>query len=79
MAERSDEDRRLAKILAYTITLAWAISFAIDTVNPKYDPPAYIGPLMLLVAGGAFGEGIIRSVVKQAINTNGNGNGKKDP
>lgn len=72
-APRSDDDRRLAKVLAYVITVAWAISFTIDIVNPDYDPPASIHPLMLLVAGGAFGEGIIRSVVK---NSSSNGIGK---
>ena len=69
--KKSEDDRRLAKFLAYIITLAWAVSFTIDIVNPAYDPPASIHPLMLLVAGGAFGEGIIRSVVKQSTDKDG--------
>lgn len=67
--ERSQDDRRIAKLLAYVITFAWIVSFVIDIFNEAYDPPASLQGLIMLVAGGVFGEGIIRSVVQQKTST----------
>lgn len=46
--------------IAVVITAAWAISFIVDAVNPKYDPPPGVHALMLIVAGAAFTGNIIR-------------------
>lgn len=29
----------------------WSMSFLADMVNPKYDPPSYVNPLIMLVGG----------------------------
>lgn len=33
------------------VLFMWAISFIIDILNPKYDPPEYVNPLIMLVGG----------------------------
>lgn len=33
------------------VLFMWATSFIIDIINPKYDPPEYINPLIMLVGG----------------------------
>jgi hypothetical protein len=58
--------------MAGLITVAWAVSFTFDLVNQAYDPPAYIGPLMMIVAGAIFGEGVVRAAVRRN-GRNGNG------
>lgn len=32
----------------------WGTSFIADLTNPTYDPPPYVNPLILLVAGYLF-------------------------
>lgn len=51
-------DKRLAAAIAIVITTAWAVSFILGALNPDYNPPASIHPLMLIVAGGAFGTAV---------------------
>lgn len=51
----------LATVVAATITSAWTLSFIIDIVNPAYDPPASLTPLMLGVAGFCFGGEFVLS------------------
>ena len=52
--------------LAVLITAAWAVSFILDIVVKEYDPPASVHALMMIVAGGVFGEGLIRTRTGQA-------------
>lgn len=47
-------DKRLTAAIAVVITVMWAVSYTVNIVNPKYQVPAGIHPLMLLVAGAAF-------------------------
>lgn len=54
-------NNRLATRLAYVITLAWAVSFLVDIFVISYEPPASVHPLMMLVAGAVFGEGLIKA------------------
>lgn len=51
-------DKRLAAAIAIVITTAWAVSFILGAVNPSYNPPPSIHPLMLIVAGAAFGKAV---------------------
>lgn len=51
-------DKRLAAAIAIVITTAWAVSFILGALNPAYNPPPSIHPLMLIVAGAAFGTAI---------------------
>jgi hypothetical protein len=32
----------------------WVTSFLMDMANPKYDPPVYVNPLIMLVGGYLF-------------------------
>lgn len=41
------------QIFTAMLLVMWAVSFLMDMANPKYDPPAYINPLIML-AGGYF-------------------------
>lgn len=41
-------------ILTFSIIGMWIASFLVDMANPKYDPPDYINPLIMLVAGYMF-------------------------
>jgi drug/metabolite transporter (DMT)-like permease len=52
-------DKRLAAFIAIVITIAWATSFIIGAFNPDYNPPPSIHPLMLIVAGAAFGTAVL--------------------
>ena len=51
---------RLATAIAITITVVWLASVVLDAVWPKYDPPTSIHPLMMAVAGWAFGQRYLR-------------------
>lgn len=52
-------DKRLAAFIAIVITIAWAVSFILGAFNPDYNPPPSIHPLMLIVAGAAFGTAVL--------------------
>lgn len=52
--------RRFVDTLAWGISILWAFSFIVDMTPYPYDPPGYMGPLMLLVAGGAFATNLIK-------------------
>lgn len=58
-------DKRLTAVIAIVITAAWAVSFLVDIVNPRYEVPAGIHPLMLIVAGAAFGGAVFGKDKKQ--------------
>lgn len=36
------------------VLVMWAASFLMDLANPKYDPPDYVNPLIMLVGGYLF-------------------------
>lgn len=36
------------------VMFMWASSFLMDMANPKYDPPDYVNPLIMLVGGYLF-------------------------
>jgi lipopolysaccharide export LptBFGC system permease protein LptF len=54
-----DRDR-IAAIIALVVLVAWVVSFILDAAWPAYDPPPTIHALMMLVAGWAFGERLLR-------------------
>lgn len=60
-------DQKIRLFLAGVITIAWAISFIVDIRVKDYEPPASLHPLMMIVAGAVFGEGLVRSAIKQVI------------
>lgn len=33
------------------VIFMWVTSFLVDMANPKYDPPDYVNPLIMLVGG----------------------------
>jgi hypothetical protein len=59
--------RRFVDVLGWTITGAWAASFALDAMVVGYEPPVTVHALMMIVAGAAFGSSLFQR--------NGNGNG----
>jgi hypothetical protein len=54
-------NNRLVNWLAVVITVIWAISFVLDAVITKYDPPESVHALMLIVAGAAFTGTVIKT------------------
>lgn len=65
MASTTTADQKIRLGLAVVITIAWAVSFTADILVVTYDPPASIHPLMMIVAGAVFGEGLVRSAIQQ--------------
>lgn len=59
-------DRKVSNIVALVVTFVWAASFLGDAFIETYDPPSSVHTVMMLVAGAAFADGIMR-------NRNGNG------
>jgi hypothetical protein len=57
---REDQLARLAVVIGYTATGAWAASFIVNIANPAYNPPASVHAVMMIVAGGAFGIPLFR-------------------
>lgn len=47
--------------VAGAITAAWVASVLADIFIAAYDPPAGIHSLMLTVAGGIFGQGVVQA------------------
>ncbi len=47
--------------VAGAITVAWVVSVVADIVVVAYDPPPGIHSLMLTVAGGIFGQGVVEA------------------
>ena len=45
--------------IAILITIAWIVSFILDTLVKAYDPPVSITPLMLAVATWIFGAEVV--------------------
>lgn len=39
------------QIFMVMVLVMWAFSFIADMANPKYDPPDYVNPLIMLVGG----------------------------
>lgn len=52
-------NERLSGAIAIVITIVWATSFIVGILNPGYNPPPTLGPLMMLVAGGLFGKAVL--------------------
>lgn len=77
MANDVSADQKIRIGMAVVITVAWTISFLVDIKVDTYDPPASIHPLMMIVAGAVFGEGLVRSAVKQIIQNQQGGNGSQ--
>lgn len=44
----------LRQVVTVLIIVMWAVSFLADLLNPKYDPPDYVNPLIMLVGGYLF-------------------------
>jgi hypothetical protein len=53
-------DKRISNIIALVITAVWATSFIADIISSNYEPSPYIHGIMMLVAGAAFGDSVIR-------------------
>lgn len=49
----------LRQIFTVMVLGMWAASFLADLANPKYDPPAYVNPLIMLVGGYMFATSTI--------------------
>lgn len=54
-------DKKVSNFIAYTVTVVWALSFIADiALGSKYDPPASIHAVMMVVAGAAFTNSIVK-------------------
>lgn len=53
--------RKLTVATGVVILVTFAISFVVGIFNPAYEPPASIHALMVIVAGGLFGENVFRA------------------
>lgn len=53
-------NKTLINVIAFVITVAWSISFILDSILPRYDPPESVHALMLIVAGAAFTGTLVR-------------------
>jgi hypothetical protein len=61
-ASRAEEMLRLKlktkpnvkQVFTAMVLVMWALSFLVDMANPKYDPPDYVNPLIMLVGGYLF-------------------------
>lgn len=42
------------RIFTVIAIFMWVTSFLADLINPKYDPPVYVNPIILLVAGHLY-------------------------
>jgi len=42
------------QVFTAMVLVMWALSFLVDIANPKYDPPDYMNPLIMLVGGYLF-------------------------
>jgi hypothetical protein len=51
-------DKRIVAGIAIVITTMWAVSYLVNILNPNYKVPDGLHPLMLLVAGAAFGNAV---------------------
>lgn len=40
--------------IAYTVTVAWAVTTGVDLFVQRYDPPPGVQAVMMLVAGAFF-------------------------
>jgi hypothetical protein len=54
-------NKKLINVIAVVITAIWSISFILDAINPRYDPPESVHALMLIVAGATFTGSVIKS------------------
>lgn len=52
----------LRSAIGAVVTFVWAVSFLADIFLPDYDPDATIHIVMMVVAGGFFGQEIVRKV-----------------
>lgn len=50
--------------VAGAITVSWVLSVIADIAFQMYDPPPGIHSLMLVVAGGIFGQGVVQAARK---------------
>jgi hypothetical protein len=48
-----------------TITALWAASLIADMLVERYDPPAGLGTLMLIVASALFGGPVVAEIRKR--------------
>lgn len=44
----------MRQVFSAIVILMWAVSFIADLVNPNYDPPEYVNPLIMLVGAYLF-------------------------
>jgi hypothetical protein len=52
---------RAKQVFTVMIISMWAVSFLVDIANPKYEPPDYVNPLIMLVAGYMFATNVKHS------------------
>lgn len=58
-------DKRVSNAIAIVVTAVWTISFLADIALRKYDPPASVHAIMMIVAGAAFANGLGIGVTKK--------------
>lgn len=42
------------QVFTSIVIVMWAVSFLVNLINPTYDPPEYVNPLIMLVGGYLF-------------------------
>jgi hypothetical protein len=56
----NDSQKTFALVLAYTITLVWAVSFIADIVlGDAWEPSPYVHLALMGAAGWAFGPAVM--------------------
>lgn len=51
----TNEDERIAGIIALTVTLVWAASMLVDAFSKTYQPPVFIHACLLATVGFILG------------------------
>lgn len=46
--------------LAILVALVWAVSFIVDALSDKYEPPVAIHGAMMVVLGAVFGVQLVK-------------------
>lgn len=46
------------QLFTVLVVFMWVSSFLMDMANPKYDPPEYVNPLIMLVGGYLFATSV---------------------
>lgn len=58
-------DKRITNAIAIVALILWTVSFILDAVLVKYEPPLSVHAVIMLVAGAAFTGSVLKKVPKE--------------